>query len=344
MAKSRVSRDQDASRDGQETLVGGTLRAGIRVLERLGGGPGGQTYLAEYPSGLKVSVTVLRTSAESPEFAAQLQHLRRIVEHQHPNVARILDLGETEDGRLYVVAESLHGELLSRLLARRGFLPWRKVLDLFRQAAAGLQEAHAAGWIHGNLSPDAILLSRTGERTVVKLIRFSPELPSGQQDQPAWQDGNADYASPERAAGREIDERSDVYSLAAVLHRLLAGAPPPQPGEQAAGAMAPQPAADRIPERIRPALDRALAPSPAERFQTVAEFVAAIASPEDRIRYPRRTLVRLGAAAAAVVAVWAGAWLLWDAPGLTAPGLTQPPAQESGAVPPAAAAYAPSMR
>jgi zinc D-Ala-D-Ala dipeptidase len=328
--------DQNASRYGKDTLLGATLRAGIKVLERMGGPSGGESYRAEYPSGLEVTITVLSAVPQSPEFAAQLQHLRRMVEHQHPNVPRVLDIGETEDGRLYVVAETLQGELLSQVLARRGSLPQGKALDLFRQAAAGLEAVHAAGWIHGNLSPQTILLSRTGGRTVVKLIRFSSPLRSGQQrDQRAEQEGSADYASPERVAGGETDERSDVYSLGAVLHHLLTGVPPPRPSAQPAGA--PASAADRIPERIRPALDRALDPSPAERFQTVAEFVTAIASPEDRKREPRHTGRRLGAAAAALAGIWAGVWLLWDGPLLTQPEFTRPSAQESGAVPPAAA-------
>jgi zinc D-Ala-D-Ala dipeptidase len=328
--------DQDASRYGKDTLLGATLRAGIKVLERMGGPPGGESYRAEYPSGLEVTVTVLSAGPQSPEFAAQLQHLRRMVEHQHPNVPRVLDIGETADGRLYVVAETLEGELLSQVLARRGSLPQGKALDLFRQAAAGLEAVHAAGWIHGNLSPQTILLSRTGGRTVVKLIRFSSPLRSGQQrDQRAEQEGSADYASPERVAGGGTDERGDVYSLGAVLHHLLTGVPPPRGSVQLTGA--PALTADRIPERIRPALDRALEPSPGERFQTVAEFVAAIASPEHRNVQPRRTGLRLGAAAAALAGIWAGVWLFWDGPLLTQPELTQPPAMESGAVPPVAA-------
>jgi D-alanyl-D-alanine dipeptidase len=282
---------------------------------------------------------VLSTAApQSPEFATQLQHLRRLVEHQHPNVAGILDIGQTaDDGRLYIVAETLEGELLSRVLARRGSLPLKQALEVFRQAAAGLEAVHAAGWVHGNLSPETILLSRGGKRTGVKLIRFSSPLRSGRQpEERAEPAESAGYAGPERVGGGESDQRSDVYSLGAVLHALLTGVPPPRRTAQLTDAVVPAPRADRVPERLRPALDRALEPSPADRFQTVGEFVAAIASPEDRSVQPRRTGRRLGAAAAAVVGVWAGAWLLWDGPLLTQPELTRPSAQESGAVPPAA--------
>jgi len=326
-----------ANRKGQESLPG-ILRAGIRVLEPLGNTPGRESYRALYPSGLEVTVTVLSAGGPgSPEFIAQLQYLRQVVEHQHPNVAGILDLGETPDGRLYVVAESLQGELLSETLARQGYFPRKKALDLFRQAAAGLQAAHSGGSIHGNLSPATILLRRIGERTIVKLIRFALPLRPGQRRSlPDAQEESAAYASPERIAGGHADERSDVFSLAAVLHHLLTGVPPPRESGEPTDAAEKAPPSHRIPERIRPALDRALDPSPDHRFQTVADFVAAVASPEDRSSRPWRHVVRLGAAAAALAGIWAGVWLLWDAPALTEPALSGRQAQESGAVPPAA--------
>ena len=265
-AHSGAEHDPGGSPCRESTWVGRTLRAGLRLRERLGDTPFGELYRAEYPSGVEVAVLLLDTAAsDSVTLAALRQRLCQAIKIQHPNVAAVYDLNETVDGLIYVVAECVGGELLSETLARRGALPQAEVLDVFLQAAAGLQAAHAAQSIHGNLSPETILLSPTTGGILVKLIGFTQEFPTGPLSDPTI-GGNrsAEYASPERLAGRKTDERSDVYSLGAVLYHLLTGVPPPRASE------------GRVPVPIRPVLARALAPSPAVRYQTVAEFVAAI--------------------------------------------------------------------
>ena len=290
--------DPDASPYYKSTLVGRTLREGIRVRERLGDTPVaapfllGELYSAEYASGVEVAVLLLGSEATFPVALAVLrQRIRQAIQIQHPNVAAIHDLGETHDGLVYVVAECLTGELLSETLARRGALSEGEALDLCLQAAAGLQAAHAARWVHGNLSPESMVLTPTGRGTLLKLIGFTQESAMGdpQFGTPVEGDASAEYASPERLAGRKTDERSDVYSLGAVLHHLLTGVPPPRASE-----------GGRAPDDIRAVLTRALAPSPARRFQTVAEFVAALARPVEPVvqqlpeptRPGRRKLVR----------------------------------------------------
>jgi D-alanyl-D-alanine dipeptidase len=275
------------------------------------------------------------TSADSGALALLRQRCRDAIQIQHPNVAAIHELSETDDGLVYVVAESLTGELLSETLARRGALPLGEALDLCLQVAAGLQAAHEVGWVHGRLSPDTILLTRTvGGRPLVKLIAFTPEslLRQSEAERPIEQGVSPKYASPERIAGQPPDERSDVYSLGAVLHHLLTGVPPTLALEGALG-----------PEAMRAVLLRALDPSPARRFQTVAEFVAALARPVEPVvnqlpeptRTGRRKLLRnlwpeQRVVAAVLVAVFTGLWLLWVTykPALDAP--SRPRLEESG--------------
>ncbi len=297
----------------REPIVGRILRGGIRVRERLGDTPLVSHYRAEYPTGLEVAVLILGSSAE---LALRLPSLQPAIQIQHPNVAAIHDLNETHDGLVYAVAERLTGEFLSVTLVLRGALPLQEALDLCLQAAAGLQAAHDLGWVHGSLSPYTILLARTvGGRPLVKLIGFAHEFPLRQSEAELpieW----AGYASPERIAGHPPDERSDVFSLGAVLHHLLTGAPP-TPGSRRG----------RVPKAMRAVLNRALAPSPARRFQTIAEFAAALApsyaapAPSYEEVFPilvpcgparpawRRALAF--GAAAALVGVLAGLWLQW---------------------------------
>jgi zinc D-Ala-D-Ala dipeptidase len=285
-------------------MVGRTLHAGIRVRELLGDTPVGPHYRAEYPTGLEVAVLILGSSAE---LALRRPSLHPAIQIQHPNVAAIHDLNETHDGLVYAVAERLTGEFLSVTLARRGALPLEEALDLCLQAAAGLQAEHDVGWVHGSLSPYTILLAQTvGGRPLVKLIGFAHEFPLRQSEAESPIEGGM-YASPERIAGHPPDERSDVFSLGAVLHHLLTGAPP-TPGSRRG----------RVPKAMRAVLNRALAPSPAQRFQTIAEFAAALAPSEEEVfpilagpaRPAWRRALAFGAAAA-LVGVVAGLWLPW---------------------------------
>jgi zinc D-Ala-D-Ala dipeptidase len=340
--------DPGASPCPEPSLVGRTLRGGIRVCEQLRDTPLGPLYRAEYPTGLEVAVVLLgSTPADSGALALIRQRYRDAIQIRHPNVAAIHELSETDDGLVYVVAEFLTGELLSKTLARRGALPLPEALDLCLQAAGGLQAAYEVGWVHGRLSPDTILLTHTvGGGPRVKLIGFTPEflLRQGNAEPPIEQGMSLKYASPERIARHPPDERGDVYSLGAVLHHLLTGVPPTQGGA--------------APEAIRAVLARALAPSPAQRFQTVAEFVAALARPVEPVVHPlpapvepvlnqppeptragRRKLLgnlwpeeRL--AVAVIIAVLGGLWLLWVTykPGLDAP--SRPRLEQSGSVAP----------
>ncbi|HZN99111.1 MAG TPA: serine/threonine-protein kinase, partial [Gemmatimonadales bacterium] len=238
--------------------MGRTLRGGILVRERLRDTPLGPLYRAEYSTGLPVAVVLLgSTSDDSDALVLLRQRCHDAIQIQHPNVAAIHELSETDDGLVYVVAEFLTGESLSETLARRGAVPLSEAVDLCLQAAGGLQAAHELGWVHGRLSPDTILLTRTvGDRPLVKLIGFSPESLRRRSDaQPPIEEGvSPQYASPERIAGHPLDERADVYSLGAVLHHLLTGVPPTVGGA--------------APEGMRAVLVRALDPSPARRFQT----------------------------------------------------------------------------
>jgi zinc D-Ala-D-Ala dipeptidase len=324
--------DPGTSPGRESNLVGRTLHAGIRVREKLGETPVGPLHRAEYPTGLEVAVLILGSASDDSTALAFLREpFRLAIQIHHPNVAAVHELGETHDGLVYAVVECLAGELLSETLARRGALPLQEALDLCLQAAAGLQAAHTVGWVHGKLSPDTLLLTQTDAgRPLVKLIGFSQESLVGQtgSEPPVASDLSAEYASPERIAGHPPDERSDVFSLGAVLHHLVTGRPP---------ALASQ--ADRVPEAMRAVLNRALAPSPARRFQTVAEFVAALALPQEadgvvpkRAKAPGTHVLVFGGVAAALVAVAAGLWLLWGTQRPTGGPLTRARFQESGSV------------
>lgn len=311
-----ASPDQGSPEDA--TLVGRILSLGLRVLERLGSTPEGTLYRAEYPSGVEAALLHLcpRTGGAPP---LGRERLDQAVQIRHPNVAAIYEVGEMGDGSLYVVLEQLFGEPLSDVLTADRVFALPDALDLALQAAAGLQAAHRAGFVHGNLSPDTILVTpAAGGRGRVKLIRFTLDraLGPGGVAPPVYGEASARYASPERLDGQPPDERSDVFSLGAVLHHLLTGMPP-YPGN-----------VDRsVPRVARPVLASALAPDPARRFQTITEFEAALERVVAVAGGPRpkiRRAVVLGAVGAGV-ALAAGIFLL--------PGTRWPEASEERPVP-----------
>jgi serine/threonine protein kinase len=293
--------DQGSADDS--TVVGRTLPSGLRILDRLGSTLGGRLYHAQYPTGIEVNLLILgpETGGAQPR---RREWLRQTVHIQHLNVAAVYEVNEMEDGSVYVVLEKVVGEPLSNLFAAgRVFAP-SEALDLTLQAAVGLEAAHRAGIVHGNLSPDTIVLVTRAPYGLaqVKLIHFAsdPALWQARSSPPNPDDGSVQYASPERLAGHPPDERSDVFSLGAVLHHLLAGMPP-EPGKVDSS----------VPRIARAVLRTALAPSPDRRFQTILELkadlerVAAVAGRPDRTGI-HRALVLGPVGAGLVLAV---AWI-----------------------------------
>jgi hypothetical protein len=293
-----------------DALVGRVLPGDLRVLERLGRTSLGPLYRAQYPGRPPVALTLLDAPAGPPNLSAVpapssrlVQQLQRACEIRHPNVAALIVVAETYDGRTYALAEFTTGEPLSSVLAARGAMPTQEAVGICLQAAAGLQAAHEIGIVHGAVSPSTILLAQAeGDRPLVKLIRFGLDLDeeAGRSTRPAPEDR---YASPERLAGSTPDEAGDIFSLGAVLHHLLTGAPPGAPLARAA-----------IPKALERVVDGALAPSPDERYRTVASFADALAEAVRISSRPRHALLRRPRLVAAIGALLlvAGIWRGWS--------------------------------
>jgi eukaryotic-like serine/threonine-protein kinase len=287
----------DRGGPGDSIPAGRILAGRVRVLGPAGSTPEGPLYHAEYLNGLAVEVVILRSDGVAPEgVASELSRRERFDQAKqikHPNVAAVHEVGDTDDGSVYVVLERLVGEPLSNLLASGHLLTHLEVLDLALQTAAGLQAAHGAGFVHGNLSPHATLVTKAADgQSQVKLIGFTlePAFRRPGAKQLPIPEASAGYASPERLIGHPPDERSDVFSLGAVLHRLLTGKAP-NPGR-----------VDRsAPKFARPVLHTALRRDPDRRFQTISELhealkrLAPVAATE-----PERAILHRGLLAGAV--------------------------------------------
>jgi serine/threonine-protein kinase len=276
--------------------------AGRYTLEReLGSGGMATVYLAEdLKHGRKVAVKVLR-----PELAALLgpERFSREIEIaarlNHPHIISLYDSGEAE-GFLFYVMPCIQGESLRQRLRRDKQLPIEDALRLTQQVAAALQYAHGRNLVHRDIKPENILLHEGVALVADFGIARAATAAGDRLTATGVAVGTPEYMSPEQAAGEAVlDARSDLYSLGCVLYELLTGEPP-YTGITAQAVIAkrftdPVPSARRlrstVPLAMEQALMQALAPVPADRFESVEAFAKALTAPAPAPPKPRSVAV-----------------------------------------------------
>ena len=305
------------------------------VLEReLGEGGMAVVYLAEdVRHRRRVAVKVLR-----PELAAALgaeRFLREIettAQLRHPHILPLYDSGEAA-GFLYYVMPLVEGESLRARLNREKQLPLDDALEIAREVADALSYAHARGVVHRDIKPENILLE-SGHAVVADFgIAKAVDAAGGEAlTQTGMAVGTPLYMSPEQAAGEQaVDGRSDLYSLGCVLYEMLGGQPPftgPTVESVVHQHLVAEPPAitqlrPAVPAAVAGVLQRALAKTPADRFNPAAQFadalrgasgatgVAGAARGSVASRWSRRRFVIGTVAALVVIAAAAGLYVVW---------------------------------
>src|SRR5262244_1308146 len=283
-----------------EPLIGRTI-SHYRILEKLGEGGMGVVYLAEDTLlGRHVAIKTLHSrTGQDPQFRARfLREARAVSTLSHPHIATIYDYGETDEGEPYIVMELIKGETLGILMLTEK-LTISRTIDIIKQVAEALAEAHHHGIIHRDIKPTNVAINQRGH---VKVLDFglAKQMTMGNAatTDPEQQTllvantregvivGTPLYLSPEQASGDEVDARSDLFSLGGLLYECIAGKPPffgKSPADICAKVLRDDPPPPSTLNRdVSKELDRitlkSLAKDPTARYQTADEMIAALES------------------------------------------------------------------
>lgn len=233
------------------------------LLERLEpSGPGDLFRARDTRLGRTVVVRLLPQDLAADEAARTglMARAREMIALSHPNVITLFDVGEHE-GRVYLVFEFLNGQSLRREIYDRS-INVRRAIETTIQIADAIAAAHALGFVHGGLSADSVSMTARGH---AKVPAFELAAHAGFEGDGALRD----YGSPEEAAGRMPDDRSDVYSVGSILYEMLTGRTPNPKGSAAPSASNPH-----VPPELDQLTLRAVAPNPDSRPQGMALFAS----------------------------------------------------------------------
>ena len=210
--------------------------AHYKIVRRLGTGGMGEVFLAE-DTELERSVALKVMSAELAKDVNQRKRFRTEAKAAsgltHPNICVIHEVGETEDGRPFLAMEFIQGQTLDEVMAQRR-LPLRDVVHIGVQAAEALEAAYARGIVHRDIKPSNLMLDGRGHLKVLDFglakrvgqDELSSLTSSAPQTRTGMLLGTPHYMSPEQALGRELDHRTDIFSLGVVLYEMVAGQRP----------------------------------------------------------------------------------------------------------------------
>ena len=293
----RASRD-DAFEAG-DSLVGRVLDGKYEIVAPLGSGGMGAVYRARRVHiGDEVAIKVLHSRLTNDEKLVERfrREARAAAQLHHSNVVTIHDYGEARGpgGFAYIVMELVRGESLRDILRHEGRLAPARAVSLMRDVCAGVGAAHRRGIVHRDIKPDNIIVTPADEdrpAESVKVVDFGIAklrdlaAEGSTLTEAGMMVGTLFYMSPEQCKGEPLDSRADVYSLGAMLHEMLAGAPPFTASnitslifKHVGEPPPPLPEELSVPQALRAAVLRALSKDPDARPRDASEFAREVQS------------------------------------------------------------------
>ena len=258
-------------------FTGRVIDSRYRVIRKIGEGGMGTVYAGEHVEiGKDVAIKILHPAYSTQQdlverFRREARAASRI---GHPNIIDVTDFGETEDGCAYFVMEHLDGIDLADVLSHERRLAPERACKIATQICRALAAAHAAGVIHRDLKPENIfLVARDGQADFVKVLDFGIARSMGRARRltnPGVAMGTPEYMAPEQAEGGAVDQRSDIYSVGALIYEMVSGSPPQMSRDKEL--IPPRGIKADVPEELDRIVVRALEADPAMRYQSMAQF------------------------------------------------------------------------
>ena len=234
------------------------------LLERLEpAGPGELFRARDTKKGRTVAVRWLPSNyVHVANRRAFIERARGLAALSHPNITTLFDVGEHDD-RIFIVFEFLKGQSLRSEMGGRP-MNVRRAIDLGIQMADAIADAHACGYVHGGLSPDSVVITAKGHAKIPAFALASRDGFAGPDTAQLH-----DYDAPEEARGLPSDERSDIYSVGAVVYEALTARRPLH-----RGAAAPSASNSHVPPELDQVVLKAVAPNPELRYQSAAALAS----------------------------------------------------------------------
>ncbi|MEX2531660.1 MAG: protein kinase [Gemmatimonadota bacterium] len=283
--------------------VPGEALGRFRILKRLGGGAMGVVHLAEDPRlARRVAIKLLSPWIAADEDARRrfLREARSASRLDHPNVATVHEVGETGDGRPWIVMAYCEGPTLAERLAA-GPLPLEEAERILTEIVSGIAAAHQLGIVHRDVKPGNVVLTESGAR----VLDFGIAQVDGAAATGAGPLGTLPYMSPEQTRGGEVDARTDVWALGAVGYEILTGHRPFEGPHDAAlihriREEAPEPVAalrPEAPDRLVRVVEACLAKDPQARPSSATEVLTVLRAGgkggDPALPWRRRSALRL---------------------------------------------------
>jgi serine/threonine protein kinase len=276
----------------EELTTGSTYAGRYQIIEELGKGGMGRVYkVFDKEVSAKIALKLIKPEIASDQktierFRNELKVAREI---SHKHVCRMFDLGK-EEGTYYITMEFVSGENLKSFIRRSGFLSIGKAISIANQVCEGLSEAHRLGIVHRDLKPQNIMIDKEGNARIMD-FGIARSMQTKGITGSGVMIGTPEYMSPEQVEGKEVDQRSDIYSLGVILYEMLIGRVPFEGDTPLSVALkhkvetpeGPRGLNVSIPESLESIILRCLEKSKENRFQNTEDLMKALTNIEEAI-------------------------------------------------------------
>ena len=317
----------------EELTKGSTFAGRYQIIEELGKGGMGKVYKAlDKEINEEVAIKFLKPEIASDEktierFRSELKFARKI---SHKNVCRMYHLAKEED-TFYLTMEYVSGEDLKSFIRSKGKLTEKKAISIAKQVCEGLAEAHELGIIHRDLKPQNIMIDSKDNAKIMD-FGIARSVEAKGVTQTGIIIGTPDYMSPEQVESKEVDQRSDIYSMGIILYEMVTGSIPFRGETALSVALKHKAQIPKDPRKLNPKVSESLSrlilvcmeKDRERRYQTAEDLLADLRNVEEglplgtKIRPRRKTFVttlirnKLFIPASAVIVLAIVAIMIWQ--------------------------------